>query len=547
METRYELPSYLIKPVQRICRYPLLLQQLLKCTNRAAYPYYGELVLSIEAAKRVVDVVNQKRREVENTPSVQELQRRVVDWKGLQPFEFGTLQLFDTFLMPSLSGVEKSFTIYLFDRVLLCCQTVPLSTASKSARMLGLTEKDLPEEQSVRGTVAIKGHVFMDCVVAVHETPARAGEKPVLKVFWRQPGTDGANESVNTGSMQGDNFQLRCKDPEQCRIWRERIEHIVMEERKRKEAIERQQRLREVNLSGGEAPDTRTVEFEIESGRSAVIDGRPQSYGDHDQVLLPNQDSISIGSNSDSEGRSSWFAPIPLPGPAPVTLKAEASGLAGPNPRRNPFKTDSGESNRLPPPTLPKPHMFRQLHSLPVFDAAFGAPAATNPPIQPSVQDGVSIFKEVDVKPAERLRDDRTTQLPSFTALKIAGESNERTSIIEPGEEVLDRIHRPSVASLRGNQPLLRVKIHCRGEIYALQLSLDSSAPLSFATLRTHVLGKVGASVNGTDGRIKFKDEDGDLINLEGDEDLAMIVEAALADHADKGTKGSPAIVVHVI
>lgn len=81
IEPRYELASYLIKPVQRICRYPLLLQQLLKATNRGAYPYYGELVLGVEASKRIAETVNQKRREAENTPALQDLQKRVVDWK----------------------------------------------------------------------------------------------------------------------------------------------------------------------------------------------------------------------------------------------------------------------------------------------------------------------------------------------------------------------------------------------------------------------------------------------------------------------------------
>lgn len=72
----YELPSMLIKPVQRICKYPLLLAELLKSTDKD-WPYYAEMEDGLEAIKRVTEKVNETQRKHENDQIVEELKRRV--------------------------------------------------------------------------------------------------------------------------------------------------------------------------------------------------------------------------------------------------------------------------------------------------------------------------------------------------------------------------------------------------------------------------------------------------------------------------------------
>lgn len=74
----YELPSMLIKPVQRICKYPLLLSQLIKTTN-SEWPYYAEMQDGLEAIKRVTEKVNETQRKHENVQAVEELKRRIDD------------------------------------------------------------------------------------------------------------------------------------------------------------------------------------------------------------------------------------------------------------------------------------------------------------------------------------------------------------------------------------------------------------------------------------------------------------------------------------
>lgn len=59
-----DLGSFLLKPVQRICKYPLLLKALLKVTPES-HADFGPLTRAYDKAKEVVEMVNEQRREVE--------------------------------------------------------------------------------------------------------------------------------------------------------------------------------------------------------------------------------------------------------------------------------------------------------------------------------------------------------------------------------------------------------------------------------------------------------------------------------------------------
>ncbi|KAL6070710.1 RhoGEF domain containing protein [Balamuthia mandrillaris] len=65
--------SFLIKPVQRICKYPLFLKELLKYTPDS-HPDYKDLQAAYEKVSSVVEVVNQKKRESEDMQKILEIQ-----------------------------------------------------------------------------------------------------------------------------------------------------------------------------------------------------------------------------------------------------------------------------------------------------------------------------------------------------------------------------------------------------------------------------------------------------------------------------------------
>lgn len=143
-----ELPAFLIKPIQRITKYPLLLnvrpdspamerpfvadernpsQSLVKATNDSDYTHHDSLALGLLSVKRITDKVNETSRAKENAATKEELKRRVTDWKGHEPEGFGDL-LVDDLLTATKGGSERDYHVFLFERMLLCCKDVRRST-----------------------------------------------------------------------------------------------------------------------------------------------------------------------------------------------------------------------------------------------------------------------------------------------------------------------------------------------------------------------------------------------------------------------------------
>ncbi|KAK9368524.1 hypothetical protein V1509DRAFT_653102 [Lipomyces kononenkoae] len=118
IEPTYELPSILIKPIQRICKYPLLLKELLKYTPEDD-ECYGELREGFHAMKRVANRVNETQRQTENKQVALSLCARIDDWKGHKIEHFGDL-LYDG-LFQCVED-EKEYHYYLFENILLFCK-----------------------------------------------------------------------------------------------------------------------------------------------------------------------------------------------------------------------------------------------------------------------------------------------------------------------------------------------------------------------------------------------------------------------------------------
>jgi hypothetical protein len=70
------LSSFLIKPVQRICKYPLLLRELLRFTPQE-HPDFEGLTKSFNKINEVVLVVNEGQRAQENKNKILDIQKRL--------------------------------------------------------------------------------------------------------------------------------------------------------------------------------------------------------------------------------------------------------------------------------------------------------------------------------------------------------------------------------------------------------------------------------------------------------------------------------------
>eukprot|EP00026_Physarum_polycephalum_P000965 Phypoly_transcript_00966.p1 GENE.Phypoly_transcript_00966~~Phypoly_transcript_00966.p1 ORF type:complete len:1258 (+),score=169.69 Phypoly_transcript_00966:20-3793(+) len=75
-----EFESFLIKPMQRITRYPLLFRELLKYTSPTHIDYFN-LVEAQQELQNLVQEANERKRSLENAARVAQIQRKMV-WHG---------------------------------------------------------------------------------------------------------------------------------------------------------------------------------------------------------------------------------------------------------------------------------------------------------------------------------------------------------------------------------------------------------------------------------------------------------------------------------
>ncbi|CAM4569409.1 unnamed protein product [Lepidochelys olivacea] len=109
------LGSYLLKPVQRILKYHLLLQEIAKHFDleEAGYEVVEE---AIDTMTCVAWYINDMKRRHEHAVRLQEIQSLLLHWKGPDLTTFGELVLEGTF---RVSRMRNERTFFLFDRTLL--------------------------------------------------------------------------------------------------------------------------------------------------------------------------------------------------------------------------------------------------------------------------------------------------------------------------------------------------------------------------------------------------------------------------------------------
>ena len=165
-DPQHQFGSLLIKPVQRICKYPLLLKQLLRYTDKEQNPHlYAELEAGIASIERVTNRVNETKREQENISIQKELESRIANWKEIDRMKLGNLLLSETF--PVLMGdKERVFQCYLFQKMLMCCRD-DSHKDKKAAKTMSMSKKGkngrLVRDSSVpaKGPLHVKGRLYI--------------------------------------------------------------------------------------------------------------------------------------------------------------------------------------------------------------------------------------------------------------------------------------------------------------------------------------------------------------------------------------------------
>ncbi|KAL7813609.1 guanine-nucleotide dissociation stimulator [Trichoderma aethiopicum] len=179
------LDGFLLKPMQRLVKYPLLLKDLAKKTEEAETK--EDLLAGCEAAERVLQKANEAVNRDLLDDALEELIVRVDDWKSHKIESFGKLLLHGVYgVITGKSEQEKDYEIYLFECILLCCKEI---SPNKSKDKKDKTRQQGPKTKNKNAKLQLKGRIFMTNVTDVVSL-SKPGSHSV-QIWWKgDPGVE---------------------------------------------------------------------------------------------------------------------------------------------------------------------------------------------------------------------------------------------------------------------------------------------------------------------------------------------------------------------
>ncbi|XP_053705025.1 phosphatidylinositol 3,4,5-trisphosphate-dependent Rac exchanger 1 protein isoform X2 [Synchiropus splendidus] len=131
--TDVPLEGYLLAPIQRICKYPLLLKELLKRTPKkhADYPAVEE---ALQAMKAVCSNINETKRQMEKLEALEQLQSHIEGWEGTNLTDICTELLLHGNLLKISAGNIQERVFFLFDNLLVYCKRKSRVSGKKSTK-----------------------------------------------------------------------------------------------------------------------------------------------------------------------------------------------------------------------------------------------------------------------------------------------------------------------------------------------------------------------------------------------------------------------------
>ncbi|RCI14895.1 hypothetical protein L249_6999 [Ophiocordyceps polyrhachis-furcata BCC 54312] len=179
------LDGFLLKPMQRLVKYPLLLKDLHKKTEDPEIK--EDLMMGCEAAERVLHKANEAVNQDLLDEALEGLISRVDDWKTHRVESFGKLLLHGIFpVITGKSDQEKDYEVYLFECILLCCKE---ASATRSKDKKDKTRSSGPKVRSRNSKLQLKGRIFMTNVTDIL-TISKPGHHTV-QIWWKgDPGIE---------------------------------------------------------------------------------------------------------------------------------------------------------------------------------------------------------------------------------------------------------------------------------------------------------------------------------------------------------------------
>ncbi|XP_017269579.1 uncharacterized protein arhgef4 isoform X2 [Kryptolebias marmoratus] len=117
------LDGFLLTPVQKICKYPLQLAELLKYTN-PQHRDYRDVEAALNAMKNVARLINERKRRLENIDKIAQWQSSIEDWEGEDVLVRSSELIFSGELtkltQPQTKSQQRMF--FLFDHQMVYCK-----------------------------------------------------------------------------------------------------------------------------------------------------------------------------------------------------------------------------------------------------------------------------------------------------------------------------------------------------------------------------------------------------------------------------------------
>ncbi|XP_060778685.1 uncharacterized protein LOC132887217 isoform X3 [Neoarius graeffei] len=195
------LDGFLLTPVQKICKYPLQLAELLKYTN-PQHRDYKDVEAALNGMKNVARLINERKRRLENVDKIAQWQSSIEDWEGEDILSRSSDLIYSGELTkispPHAKSQQRMF--FLFNHQMVYCK------------------KDLLR----RDILYYKGRMDMDQMEVLDVEDGKDRELNVS-----------VKNAVKLRSLSGDEVHLLCaKKPEQKQRWlrafgdeREQVQH----------------------------------------------------------------------------------------------------------------------------------------------------------------------------------------------------------------------------------------------------------------------------------------------------------------------------------
>lgn len=231
LDPGFELQSYIIKPIQRLCKYPLLLKELIKTYSDSIDSVcYNELLMASAAMKDVANQVNEAQRRSENIGYLQNLVERVKNWRGFNLREQGDL-MYHSVVGVKDGEAEKEYVAYLFEKIIFFfvenANNDPKNKEKKKREILSSRKKSTSSASSStanlleslsggkeKTTLELRGRVYISEIYNISSSNFLGY---TLVISW-------------SGKKESGSFTLRFKTEEPRNQWESCLRHLKTNE-----------------------------------------------------------------------------------------------------------------------------------------------------------------------------------------------------------------------------------------------------------------------------------------------------------------------------